>query len=228
MITICWRILVDFEDFHLSFTGVHARGQVCSFTCRWPSDHVKYLQKAIQMRLPRSVSVRSLEKTVNNFLPKSCVGKRYCYYIRLPPPCSPTVSRSPFTSRYAWSLPTTGVWSPSEMLPDRLNLTAMRIAAEHLIGEHNFSRFGVAERNAAPFRSPIKRLYGISIEEITYRSPVKICDDMVLESDLEHPFIPCANQNSTPRYLVVSMIGDAFLWRMCRRIVGTLVQVFKP
>jgi len=112
----------------------------------------------------------------------SCVGKRYVYTIR-------EGLGTPFNSRYSWALGRQKV----------CDLEAMRAAAAHLIGKHNFAAFGVL-RDGDP-RDPIKDLRKLEIER--------------------WPSGPSEGGDT----ITITAECDRFLYHMMRLISGTLARV---
>ena len=103
--------------------GVHALGQVCSFRLGATIDPAT-LARALNAVLPGDVRVASAEAAPADFHARfSATGKVYDYRIVSGP------FISPFVRRYAWHL------YPS------LDVDAMRVAAQALIGEHDFTTF---------------------------------------------------------------------------------------
>lgn len=107
-------------------TGVHALGQVASFHVDTPlPDHRLLL--ALNAHLPRSVVVTALESCEEGFHAQaSALGKRYLYLVLT------TRFRPPFGHDY------------HHWVSDALDLGAMRRAAGHLVGEHDFSALASA------------------------------------------------------------------------------------
>ncbi|GAB5369167.1 hypothetical protein AAMO2058_001382400 [Amorphochlora amoebiformis] len=269
-------------------SGVHARGQVFTFDSRWPEIDNIHLLRAIRFRLPTSIDVYKLENVGDNY---SCrrhsTAKRYMYYITESP------RPSAFTGRYVWAL---GYRRQGQ----RMDVKLMQEAAEHLIGIHNFSRFGQIERDSSTNRSPIKHMFGISIwrEKPTGGGPysqihsvtpqgchttvtaqgchtsvtAQGCHTSVTNQDCQGVTSqgrhgePGTTQHRSPdsrenhgvryqgchtcvtyqgchrcvtyqgchtcgggveeeQYVVISVVCTSFLWRMMRRITGTLVQI---
>ncbi|MEI7469700.1 MAG: tRNA pseudouridine(38-40) synthase TruA [Chloroflexota bacterium] len=154
-------------------TGVHASGQVIAFEVDWvhPLDR---LQCALNANLPDDVVIRSIEICDEKFHPRfSAVSRTYEYTLRM------DLVRHPLMRYYAWQVP----WV--------LNVDNMNIAAERLIGEHDFRAFG----------SP-------TVGESTVRRIIR------------------ANWQEVSLYeLRFTIEANAFLFRMVRRIVGTLVRI---
>lgn len=106
-------------------SGVHALGQVISFEAEWNHSEVA-LQNAINANLPEDIVVLQLKKVASSFHPRfSAKSRAYEYYIYNAP------VRSPTRRRQSWH-----VQKP-------LDMNQMNKAAELLLGEHDFSTFGV-------------------------------------------------------------------------------------
>lgn len=104
-------------------TGVHARGQVVSFTTngRIPSDA---LLRACAGNLPKDIVVWQAEEMQSGFHARyNACWKRYCYRI------FQNAYDNPFEINYAWQM------------RGSLNLDAMRQATQMLVGTHDFSFF---------------------------------------------------------------------------------------
>jgi tRNA pseudouridine38-40 synthase len=104
--------------------GVHARGQVIAFRAPWKHP-LTDLHRAINALLPEDITFLSLDIAPQGFHPRfSALRRCYRYQIGLWP------GHSPLRARYAW-----------ELGPD-LDVEAIRQAARHLIGTHDFATFG--------------------------------------------------------------------------------------
>lgn len=106
--------------------GVHAHGQVISFETRWRHG-VAELERALNALLPDDIVVRDLALADARFHARySARWRTYRYWVYYAP------AGQPLLQRYAWGLG----WRP--------DLAAMRRAAEHLLGAHDFAAFGQA------------------------------------------------------------------------------------
>lgn len=104
--------------------GVHAKGQVAHFDTHQVQIPPDGLRRAVNARLPDDILIRSIEPVPPEFdAIASTVSKRYQYFIWS------TLDRSPFHSELAWHR-----WQT-------LDLDAMRAAAAHLVGAHDFASF---------------------------------------------------------------------------------------
>ena len=103
--------------------GVHAWGQVISFEARADADPVA-LQRSLNRALRPGIVIREAGVAPEGFdARRSATGRRYRYTIRNDPVADP------FTARTAWHV------------PEPLDLPAMRLACDPLLGEHDFSSF---------------------------------------------------------------------------------------
>jgi tRNA pseudouridine38-40 synthase len=120
--------------------GVHARGQVVSFPEERPLPLVAYV-KGMNALLPRDVAVRAASLEPDGFdARRSARGKRYRYVIEN------LATRAPLTRLYAWQL------------FGRLDAAAMRDAARHLVGRHDFAAFQAADCEAHHAVRDVRRL----------------------------------------------------------------------
>jgi tRNA pseudouridine38-40 synthase len=123
-------------------TGVHALGQTASFhlETRLGDDE---LLRAVNARLPSEVVARALETCREDFhAQRSARGKRYGYRL------STARFRPAFGRSY------------QHWVPGKLDFAAMRHAARHLIGEHDFTAFANA---GSPRRSNVRRIDALHI-----------------------------------------------------------------
>ena len=103
--------------------GVHALGQVASVRLATPIDELT-LVRAVNAQLPEAIRVVSVRVVPDDFHARfSATSKTYRYLI------SAAEIASPFTRAFTWHL------------PGRFDLMAMRRAARHLLGRHDFSAF---------------------------------------------------------------------------------------
>jgi tRNA pseudouridine38-40 synthase len=105
-------------------SGVHATGQVISFTISW-QHREDALQRALNANLPEDIVILQLETAASDFHPRFDARRRaYLYQIYNSP------IRSPLKRQYYWHVTHT------------LDLTAMNEAAALLVGRHDFATFG--------------------------------------------------------------------------------------
>jgi tRNA pseudouridine38-40 synthase len=169
--------------------GVHALGQIVAFDARG-SIPPAGLVRALAGALPPDVVVTAAWEQAGLVEPRfHNLGKRYRYRIRN------ARLRDPLRQRYEW------------LVPGRLDLSAMRDAAAHLVGEHDFASFRAADCQA---RSTVRRVTRISVECRLARL-AHLPDKGALEQ--------------APQIVEVEVEGGAFLKNMVRIVVGTLVEV---
>ena len=102
--------------------GVHAHGQVFHFDAAWPHGEQKLLI-ALRTGLPPGVQIKSARPVRSDFHSRfQATGKRYEYRVHLG-------DADPFTRPYCW------------MVFRDLDIEAMRTAAGHLLGRHDFRAF---------------------------------------------------------------------------------------
>ena len=103
--------------------GVHALEQVCSFRAETKED-CEELLRAIRRFLPEDIGAISLEEAPPRFHARlNCREKTYVYRI--------WNSEAPNVFERKWMV----------CVPQPLDIGAMRLAAESLLGEHDFSAF---------------------------------------------------------------------------------------
>lgn len=159
-------------------SGVHATGQVAHFDTTTPRSP-ETIVRALNTMTPRQLAVLSAEAVRSGFHARNkAIYRQYDYRIltRRPPP----------------ALELGRVWH----LPHPLDVDAMRAAAAHLSGTHDFSAFRAATCQAS---SPIKTVSCVQVERV-----------------------PSAPYGAEVR---IRIGADAFLQRMVRSLVGGLVEV---
>jgi tRNA pseudouridine38-40 synthase len=126
LIAVLGRVLR--EDVRLSVagrtdSGVHARGQVVSFSTATRLEAAR-LQKAMNALMSPEVVVLDAQDAPDGFDARfSASAREYRYVIDTAPVADP------FTVRYVWHR------------PRPLSVGRMREAAHHLVGEHDFASF---------------------------------------------------------------------------------------
>ena len=123
--------------------GVHANGQAANFLTQTTLKSQELLRQ-INNHLPADVSVLSVKDMPERFHARyNAAGKTYRYHIRN------DAARSPFTRKY------------SHHVPEALDLDAMRAAARHLAGKHDFKAFSTGKSK----KSTVKTLADITVEQ---------------------------------------------------------------
>jgi len=122
--------------------GVHAFGQAAHFKTDSPMDLAR-LKKALNSILPPDIVIVNLSEVDSAFHARySARSRAYRYLIWNSP------DRLPFLCAYAWHI------------PHRLDLAAMRSAARHLIGTHDFSSFQASDRKRV---NPVRTVLAIRL-----------------------------------------------------------------
>ncbi|MBI4324494.1 MAG: tRNA pseudouridine(38-40) synthase TruA [Chloroflexi bacterium] len=158
-------------------TGVHALGMIAHVEI--PREMFKMpvakLPLALNACLPPDIRIMAAALSRAAFHARfDACGKQYRYFVWN------HHALNPLLRHQAW------------LVPQLLDLNAMRAAAQHLLGRHDFAAFAGA-RNYR-MKSTVRTLSR------------------------------CEVKRSGP-LLTLTIEGDGFLYKMCRGIVGTLVQV---
>jgi tRNA pseudouridine38-40 synthase len=159
--------------------GVHAWGQVVSFATAAGLDTVA-LNRTLNKLVGPTIAVRAVDEVAADFDARFSATSRIYRYRVLNTPV-----HDPFRARYAWHV------------APRLDLAAMRLATDPLIGEHDFSAFC---RRPAPFADGTAPSLRRNVLTATWRPAV----DGVLEFEIA---------------------AESFCHQMVRSICGTLVDV---
>ncbi len=120
--------------------GVHALGQVCSFSEERPLPLTAYV-KGMNAVLQRDVAIRRASIESDDFdARRSAQGKRYRYRI------ANVETRAPLSSLFTWQ-----IYVP-------LDVEAMRQAARPLLGRHDFAAFQASDCQAPHAVRDLRRL----------------------------------------------------------------------
>jgi tRNA pseudouridine38-40 synthase len=158
-------------------TGVHALGMVVDvdvpkFEFKMP---LRKVPLALNAFLPEDIRIVSARRMPMDFHCRfQASGKEYRYFIWNHPVMNPLLRRQ------AWHVPI------------QLDVRAMRAAARHLVGRHDFRSF--AATHSYPIGDTVRTLKRCDLRR---RGPL----------------------------ITFILEGDGFLYKMCRGIVGTLVQL---
>jgi tRNA pseudouridine38-40 synthase len=122
--------------------GVHALGQVAHFKTDSAMSLAAIL-RGLNSMLPQDIVITAAEEADAGFNARfSAVSRVYWYFIWNAP------TPSPFFARYAWNL------------HKPLDLAAMKQAARHLVGTHDFSSFQFRGREEV---NPVREIKNISL-----------------------------------------------------------------
>jgi tRNA pseudouridine38-40 synthase len=158
-------------------TGVHALGMVADIEVPRAEFNMplRKVPLALNSHLPEDIRVTAAQRVPADFHSRfQAKGKQYRYFVWN------HTAMNPLLRRQAWHVPV------------KLDLAAMRAAARHVIGKHDFRSFAA--------------LHSYHIEDTVRR--LTRCD--------------IQRRGSLLTFLIE---GDGFLYKMCRGIVGTLVQL---
>lgn len=158
-------------------TGVHALGMVAHFEVAAEESQItpRKLALALNAWLPLDIRVMAAARVRDEFHARfQAVGKQYRYFVWNRPAMNPLLRHT------AWHV------------PRRLDVDAMREAAEAFAGQHDFQSFAANPGYA---------------KASTVRTLTR-----------------CQFKKTGP-LLTFVIEGDGFLYKMCRGIVGTIVQV---
>ena len=121
-------------------SGVHASGQVFHFDAIWPHG-LDSLRGALRTGLPQGILVTGVKQGKGTFHARfSAYGKRYTYHLY-------EGFASPMETRFCLS-----------QGKRKLDVEAMKVAAEMLLGVHDFSAFGGRHRDTSDKENPVKDL----------------------------------------------------------------------
>ncbi|MDX1414594.1 MAG: tRNA pseudouridine(38-40) synthase TruA [Candidatus Promineifilaceae bacterium] len=153
-------------------TGVHATGQVISFTIEWRHG-VGALCRALNANLPNTIAVRHVDEVALSFHPRFDARRReYKYYI------FNAGVRSPLRRRHSW------------YVPRPLRVEQLNQASTILVGVHDFATFGLPTQGTVTIREVFNARWQLANE-----------------------------------FLVFTVSANAYLYRMVRSLVGSLVNV---
>jgi len=175
--------------------GVHALGQVASFAAEIEVPREGWVS-GLNARLPEDIVVHDAQPCYRRYNPRfHAAHKRYRYLVR----CGQR--RDPLIRTQAWQLGPKGMRRDVQSsargvsIEDYLDLDAMRAAAAHFVGEHDFRAF----RQSGDQREIVVReIFELSVNP-----------EWCGRSDL----------------VAFEVVGNAFMKNMVRIMVGTLVDV---
>ena len=165
--------------------GVHGLMQVVHFDTELQRSPFSWV-RGTNAFLPPDIAVQWARPVPEAFHARACATARRYAYVLLQSPVRPSVE----AGRVGW------VFRP-------LDGDAMRQAAAHLLGEHDFTSF---RASACQALSPVKTLHRI---DITRKGPAR----------------PEPGEDWSPCYWRFEFEGNAFLHHMIRNIMGCLVAI---
>lgn len=136
--------------------GVHSLGQVATAQLH-KHYHCQELRDYLNQHLPEDIIIRSVETVQDTFHPRhDSTGKTYRYQIWN------KEHQNPFLRKY------------SNHIKEALNLDAMRKAANHFLGSHDFTSYSNAKGQK---NSMVRTIYAISIFESEGLVSIEITGD---------------------------------------------------
>ena len=178
--------------------GVHALGQVASFSLRAPIPP-ENLQRALNRTLPPSIRVSKTSMARSAFHARhSAIAKTYEYRILRTADCSP------FLARYVYAC------------ARPLDFGALEASARLFEGEHDFLSFAATDpdlthRGSDPIEIQLQNLKPPAAAESTVRT--------IFSSAWEQ------RPTDAGELLVYRIRGNGFLHHMVRNLVGTMIDV---
>lgn len=164
-------------------SGVHALAQVASFSLQTWRAGATDLCRALNSQLPTDIVISEIVDAPEDFHAiREAIGKRYRYQLQV------GGIRDAFEYKYRW------------LVLGPIDVEAMREAAQHLIGKHDFASFQAAGADR--------------------KTSVRHVRDLVILDQQSRAGEACQS-----RYLAIEVEADGFLYNMVRNIVGTLVEV---
>ena len=182
--------------------GVHAAGQVIAFDTAWRHG-LGDLQRALNAVLPADIAVLGVEEAASGFHPRYDARSR-CY------------RHTVYNARVRW--PLARRYSLHVAVP--LDVAVMQQAAQSLVGEHDFATFGRSPQGGhRPERAGAGRV-GLKGPVLGGLQPSPACSRRRTVRR-----VLAAEWRGEPPWLTFDIEANAFLYRMVRSIVGTLLLV---
>lgn len=127
--------------------GVHALGQVAHFSTDKEIDPKKILY-SLNSLLPKEIRILDISSVEEDFHARySATGKIYHYHLHLDP------ILDPFKRKYALHV------------LHKVDLTALKTAAKHLIGTHDFSSFANQQSQGSACKDAVRTLCRLDVIE---------------------------------------------------------------
>ena len=204
--------------------GVHVREMPCHFDLPLESTLGASALQSAQVRcnrlLPPGLCLTQLRRAAPQWHAQfSSRGKTYLYNVH--------VSREgpdPFLRHTHLHVPAVS-----------LNVDDMRAAAQVLVGTHNFSAFTTADRKRRGRLQPVKTLQRLDVIEAPHvmlpcagaaaGGPTGAGRELWAEAVAPTGSGVGADARGASQYLTFVLQADGFLYRMCRALVGTLLEV---
>lgn len=184
--------------------GVHAVGQVISFTTRSTAPCHGFLHGLAQY-LPEDVAIRGVHEAPAGFNARYDAKQKWYRYV-----IHNSQIRYPFLKDYV-------LWQRS-----RLNHVTMHAAVQHLVGTHDFRCFETQWPNRS---SSIRTVVSASVTRTNHWSPWESLEGNTVPLGTCQIGNGTADEAADPQFLHFDIRADGFLYNMVRAIVGTLIHV---
>ncbi|KAL1495975.1 hypothetical protein AB1Y20_014615 [Prymnesium parvum] len=140
--------------------GVHAFGNVCSFSCASPPRDLAQLTYSLNQLLPPEVCVTQISLPPPDFDVRETVGKEYRYHVNFAP------RRQPLTRLYEWQVPARRgalAWDGASAAH----------AASLMLGRHSFAAFGNTPRGKER-RAPVDASCALQMLQLRQLTPTVV------------------------------------------------------
>jgi tRNA pseudouridine38-40 synthase len=190
--------------------GAHAHGQVVGCALRRPWEP-RRLRAALNAKLPEDAVVLEVRSAAAGFHARYDARTRTYRYL-----VAPRGERAAVAREHAWRVPRS------------LDLEAMRGAAAHLVGTHDFAAFGRSPRAGG---ATVRTIHSLTVRAHAVPDAHGGSETAIPGGQAGGPprmmvTIPGGHAGGPPRMLVTNDgTADAFLYGMMRAIAATLVAV---
>jgi tRNA pseudouridine38-40 synthase len=182
--------------------GVHALGQVASFTLAAPIP-AENLQRALNRTLPPSIRILETRTVRSTFHARhSAVAKTYEYRVYREAICPPILAR--YVLACSWPM----------------DVATLERSAQFFIGEHDFLSFAATDPDLSNHLNPEElELRPLPRDGFQTKAPRPATVRTIFSSHWEERPTPDGN------LLVYRVRGNGFLHHMVRNLVGTMLDV---
>jgi tRNA pseudouridine38-40 synthase len=158
-------------------TGVHAKGQVVSFSTRSILKGDNFV-RGLNYYLPQDIAVKAVYKVNNRFnVQREAISREYRYYILN------SRTRSPI--KQGWTY----------LVNQSLDIETMKQASQLLVGEHDFASF-VTEISQSNIKSTVRIVFKVGVEKRR---------ELVVFSVIANSFLPHQVRNTVGTLIRVGL-----------------------